>query len=301
MSIIDCHTHCYSREQSAQPAKWAKAHNEPHWASLVAPKDRPSIQGWATAEEMLKAMDDAGVQQALLLGWYWENEATCRWHNTLIAEWIVTAPERFIGFAAIYPGGKKADVVEQCNYAKSLGLCGIGELHPGVQQFNASSEGWQALANWCVEHHWPINIHATEVAGRSHPGAVPTPLNEFVKMTQIHPNLKLILAHWGGGLAFFELNPFLRKRLKNVYYDTAASPLLYDHSIVRRMIEIVGAEKIIFGSDYPLRVYPRAQQKADFTTFLSSINKEAGLSIEEHTAIFHKNIRKLLSDGFSSS
>jgi predicted TIM-barrel fold metal-dependent hydrolase len=299
MTTIDCHTHCYPKELHADPTAWAKIHNELYWASLVEPVGRPSIQGWATVDEMLEAMDAAGVDKAVLLGWYWENEATCRWHNEFIAEWVATAPERFIGFAAIQPGGKKDNVIEQCNYAQSLGLRGIGELHPGVQQFDASSEGWQALANWCVENDWPVNMHATEVVGRDLPSIVPTPLSDFVNMARANPELKIILAHWGGGLAFFELNPFLRKVLQNVYYDTAASPLLYDIAIFRQMIDIVGAEKILFGSDYPLRLYPRSQQEPDFTTFINSIDTVIDLSAEERAAIFHHNLQKLLPDSFT--
>lgn len=293
MTIIDCHTHCYPEELKTDPKGWAKSRNESHWANLTAPTDRKSIQGWSTANEMIKAMDDANIHKAVLLGWYWENEATCRWHNKFIAEWIATAPDRFIGFAAIHAGGKKEDVIKQCKYAQSLGLQGIGELHPGVQRFDSSSEGWQALAKWCVENDWPINIHATEAVGRNLTGAVQTPLRDFVNMAQNHPELKLILAHWGGGLAFFELNPFLRKVLKNVYYDTAASPLLYDMSIFRRVIKIVGAQKILFGSDYPLKLYPHSQQKPDFKEFLHSI-KAVDLSREVQQAIFGKNLQKRL-------
>jgi predicted TIM-barrel fold metal-dependent hydrolase len=63
----------------------------------------------------------------------------------------------------------------------------------------------------------------------------------------------LILAHWGGGLCFYEL---LKKEapdvLRNVYYDTAASPYLYKHSIYSQMSNALAKGKILFGSDYPL-------------------------------------------------
>lgn len=293
MDIIDCHTHCYPEELKIDPAKWAKARNEHHWANLVAPEDRTSIQGWSTASEMLYAMDTANVQKTVLLGWYWENETTCRWHNEFIADWVATAPDRFIGFAAIYAASKEKDVISQCEHAKSLGLQGIGELHPGIQRFSSSCKSWQTLAEWCIEHDWPINIHATEVIGRNLAGTVQTPLYDFVEMAQAHPELKLILAHWGGGLAFFELNPFLRSTLKNVYYDTAASPLLYDMSVFRRVIEIVGIGKILFGSDYPLKLYPRSQKKPDFVRFIQSI-KALDLSTKDQQAIFGLNLQKLL-------
>lgn len=294
MNIIDSHTHCYPPEISANPRAWAIAQGEPHWAKLVAPLDRPSIQGWATIEQTLAAMDAAAVEQSVLLGWYWQNESTCRWHNTVIAEWVQAAPERFIGFAAIHPGGSAESVTDQCECAHRLGLCGVGEVHSGIQGFDSATEGWQALANWCIAHDWSINLHATEAVGHEHPGSVPTPLNDFLGMAEHSPALKLILAHWGGGLAFFELNPRLRKALKNVYYDTSATPLLYEPSIFRHMIDIIGSDKILFGSDFPLRLYPRSQPSPDYRTFLTVIQEQAGLSPAEQASILYQNMQGVL-------
>ncbi len=289
--IIDCHTHCYPAEVTAAPRAWAESRGELHWADLVAPLDRASIQDWATPAEMLAAMDSAGVEQAVLLGWYWENEATCRWHTQKIAEWVAVAPDRFIGFACVLPN---ENVVNQLEAARELGLRGVGELHFGVQQFSARSEAWRLMADWCICNNWPINLHATEAAGHDHPGSIPTPLNEFVRMAQSAPELTLILAHFGGGLAFFEQNPRLRKALKNVVYDCSASPLLYDIESLKRIVEIIGDEKLLFGSDYPLRLYPRSQKRADFNGFISQIRDESGLSDASLRALFSENAKRVL-------
>ena len=44
----------------------------------------------------------------------------------------------------------------------------------------------------------------------------------------------------------------VRRTVGNLYYDTAASPFLYAASIYRIAVEILGPERILFGSDYPL-------------------------------------------------
>ncbi|ADE54063.1 amidohydrolase family protein [Coraliomargarita akajimensis] len=288
--IIDSHTHCYPAAVSASPREWAETRGENHWADLVAPKDRKSIQAWASPEEMLSAMDQAGVDRAVLLGWYWENESTCRWHNQVIADWVETAPDRFVGFASVLPN---ANTIDQLEFAKSLGLRGVGELHFGVQQFDHRNPHWRSLADWCSHERWPVNFHATEAAGHDHPGSVPTPLNEFIRIAEASPELKIILAHWGGGLLFFEQNPRVRKRLRNVVYDTAASPLLYDMEIFRRALDIVGSEKIVYGSDYPLRIYPSSQKSANFTDFLEQIDR-CQLSQAEQAALLGDTITNLL-------
>ena len=46
--------------------------------------------------------------------------------------------------------------------------------------------------------------------------------------------------------------PEIHKITGNVFYDTAASPFLYHHKIYQVALNIVGEERILFGSDYPL-------------------------------------------------
>lgn len=40
--------------------------------------------------------------------------------------------------------------------------------------------------------------------------------------------------------------------MKNVYFDTAASPFLYTPDIYNHVVKLAGPDKILFGSDYPL-------------------------------------------------
>ena len=57
----------------------------------------------------------------------------------------------------------------------------------------------------------------------------------------------------GGGIFFFNvLKKEVKEGLKNVYFDTAASPFLYDPEIYKYAVEIAGLDKILFGSDFPL-------------------------------------------------
>src|SRR5690606_37654389 len=100
----------------------------------------------------------------------------------------------------------------------------------------------------------PFNLHVTDPLLRV-AGALPTPLEDYVQLAADHPDATFILAHWGGGLPFFELNPRVRRKLGNVFYDTAASPLLYDPAIFRHVCDVVGPERTLFGTDYPLRLH----------------------------------------------
>ena len=75
--IIDAHTHRYPDDVIANPSAFAQSANEVGWLNMISPQDRPSLQGWADRKTMLADMDAAGIDQCVLLGWYWENYQTC--------------------------------------------------------------------------------------------------------------------------------------------------------------------------------------------------------------------------------
>jgi uncharacterized protein len=125
---------------------------------------------------------------------------------------------------------------------------------------------------------------------------MPTPLPSYLRLAQRFPDAKFIFAHWGGGIPFYELNPRVRPCLKNVWYDTAASPLLYDARVFRQVVDLIGADRILFGSDYPLLLYPRKIREPAFDRFLEEI-AGAGLTAEEKEKILGANFRRLVDRG----
>ena len=66
------------------------------------------------------------------------------------------------------------------------------------------------------------------------------------------PDLELVCAHWGGGLPFYGLMPEVASALINVFFDTAATIFLYRSQIFKQVSDVIGSDKILFGSDYPL-------------------------------------------------
>ena len=101
-------------------------------------------------------------------------------------------------------------------------------------------------------------------------------LKQVYHLITAHPALKLVLAHWGGGFPFYELMPEVRRAAANVYYDTAASPLLYDAAVFRWVAGMVGAGKVLFGTDYPLA--PGAETAED-PGFAGAIGQVSGTGL----------------------
>ena len=290
--IVDAHTHYFPPNVARDTKAFAQEYNEDHWLALVLPNGKPGIQSWATKEGMLEEMDKASVDQVVVLGWYWENPVTCRLQNDWSKQLIEEYPDRFIAFASLHPGSKSpTDDLKRC---QEQGFRGIGECHPGVQGTDLKSPEWQACLSFASENGWPVNFHVTEQVGHDYPGRVPTPYNEFHWLAQEFPELKIILSHAGGLFPFFELNPKVRREVTNIYYDLSACPLLYEPTLYQKLIDVVGCEKILWGTDFPLRIYPAKQSHPDFSLLQEEVLSNTNLNPTQRNALFGGNLLSLL-------
>lgn len=286
--IWDAHVHGYPGEVAADSQAWADMRGEPHWAQLVT----CGPQGWADVDELLRAMDRDGIERVLLQGWYWQQPETAREQNRWYARWVARHPDRLMAFAAVHPGW--ADIAGELAAARDWGACGVGECLPQVQSAAGWADpGWQAILEWTSANTWPICLHVTEPVGHDYPGRVPTPLDELVAVIEAHPSQRWILAHWGGGLPFYSMNRRVRALLDRVWFDTAASPLLYDARVWAQVAALVGPQRILFGSDFPLRLYPARQRKPGWRELLEEL-AASGLSAVERAAIGSGNLQQLL-------
>jgi predicted TIM-barrel fold metal-dependent hydrolase len=284
----DCHVHCYPDEVARDPGKFAQRYRETHWLELVT----TGPQGWADPEQLVAAMDRDGVEKVLLQAWYWQNPETSRLQNEWHAEWIERFPDRLMACAAIHP--EDPDPVGQLEGALQWGACGVGECLPAVQSGSGwDHPAWETILAWTARQGWPMCVHVTEPVGHAYPGRVETCLMEMVGLFERHPSQKWICAHWGGGLPFHALNKRVRKALANVWFDTAAGPLLYSPRIWHIACELIGAGKILFGSDFPLRLYPSKEAQPGWKRFLHEL-ENSGLSEQAQSAILNENLAAIL-------
>lgn len=284
--IIDAHTHRYADEVIADPAAFALRTGEETWLSMVAPQGTPSLQGWADRKTMLNDMDAAGIDQCVLLGWYWEKYETCLEANNWHRQWIREDPDRFIGFLSLRPG--IPDLPDYLKQAKQDGFLGIGESHPWAQGFSMQNKEWMKAMEFACLHGWPVNFHVTDPAGRNYPGKTLTPMEDFLWLAKELPDLKIILAHAG---ALYGLSHPLPH---NIYFDLSACPLLYPPEIYQKLIDSTGIDKILWGTDYPLRLYPASSSKPEFFSFLKEFKDSIKVDKKQLGSLLGNNCLGLL-------
>jgi predicted TIM-barrel fold metal-dependent hydrolase len=285
--VIDCHVHFYPPEADADPSAWAAARHEPHWALLCARrrKDGRRVQSLPTLAALLRNMDEAGVAHAVLLGWYWERPETCAEQNRLYAECIRGHPDRLSAYATLHPVAGLQATLDTVRQAHDLGFRGLGELSPHSQHFSPADSVFAATLELAGELKMPVNLHVTDPESARYPGWVATPLADFAELARRHPKTAFILAHWGGLLP---LRDPTARTLGNVWYDTAASPLLYGESIWREFLAAVPANRVLFGSDFPLNLYPKIDAEPNMTRLIAEVHR-SGLGADQLAGLLRDN------------
>ncbi len=295
MEIWDCHVHLFPPEIYRNWNKYAP--KDPWFQTLTRKPEngKGTEEAWADGRETLACGDAAGVHGLVMQGWYWNDIGLQTLHNDYMARLLAEHPNRLRGFISINPkfGAASIAEVERC---RKLGFSGIGELGPGGNGYDFNDPDFLQLLECANHYHLPVCIHCGEPVGHPYPGKDTTSLAPLPEVVKWFPEVTFILAHLGGGLPFYELNRRIhRSMVPNVVYDTAANPLLYELRAIRAVVELVGADRLLFGSDFPLLLYPSKCREMDMTRFVTQMTKEAGLTPEELQAVMGGNLKKILN------
>lgn len=274
--IIDAHTHILSREM------------------IVAREDYRSVDRWfgalyasprarlATGEDLIASMDRAGIEASVAFGFAFASSELCHRCNDYVLECAARWPGRIIPFAVVSPMDSEVACIE-AERCLAGGALGIGELMPDGQAIDLQSDRLAPLLQVAQSHSVPLMLHANELVGHSYPGKGHTGPEAAYAFAADHPGLRLILSHWGGGLAFYELMTSTRTALANVWYDTAASTLLYDDRVFSHVMAWA-PDKVLFGTDYPLLTQRRFLQRV----------LALGLEDTQRSALFSANLLRTL-------
>jgi len=279
--IIDFHTHVFPPQIKKDRSKYIEL--DPCFAILYSdPKAKI-----ATADELIASMDEAKIDISVIANIGWTTHELCVETNDYIIDSVSRYPQRLIGFGAVQPQSPDSAVAEIERLAK-VGIKGIGEMRPDIQLFDLTDELIMTPFVEAVRRHKLILLtHASEPVGHEYPGKGSVTPNILYPFIINFPDLTIVCAHWGGGLPFYSLMPEVKTAINNVFFDTAASPLLYTPEVYEQVIQLVGADKVLFGSDYPLIAQRRSIEEI----------KALNLAKETENLVLAGNAQRLLGIG----
>lgn len=277
---IDVHTHIVPTDVVDGRRRYTRADL---WFGRLYRNDRRVL---ATADDLRRSMRRAGIAASVAFGFAWRDPGLCRANNDYVLDAAAHGNERdglVIPFCVVPPGDPDfaAAEMERC---QALGAVGVGELFPQGQGWNLND--WTALRSFMDSVRrlgLILTVHTSEPVGHAYPGkdsSTPAAIWSLIEATE--GQIPIILAHWGGGLAFYELMPEIQRQAQNVYYDSSASHLLYRPEVYRLMSQLAPG-RVLFGSDYPLIRQTRAIRLA----------RESGLPADDLCALLGGNATRL--------
>ena len=275
--IIDAHTHIFPHLVRSRREGFFDG--EPDFFHIYGnPKSTMVGVG-----ELIRAMDENGVDISIVFGFPWRNIETARMHNDYVLEAVARHPDRLWGLACVYPLSAGAD--KELARALDAGMRGVGELAIYMERsISDLREVMGQVVEVLRQYKSPLLLHCNENVGHTYPGKADIRLKTMYQFVKHLPETPMILAHWGGGLFFYELmKKEVQRVMRNIYYDTAASPFLYRPDVYEIAARICGDHKVIFGSDYPL-IPPKRYFKE---------MEEAGLTQEQIRKVCGENVQAI--------
>ena len=249
--IIDFHCHILPpqfrdqhRELSARDATYA----------ALFPEAGGRI---ADVDSLLRDMDDARIDHGVVMGFGWTDPGVAKVANDYLVSAAKAHPDRISAFASVNPAWGDTAVLE-AQRCLDAGAVGIGELHADTQGYDiGDADVMGPIMSLLRTAGALITIHASEPVGHLYPGKGRTTPDKLLRFASNFPDNPIVMAHLGGGLPFYAAMPEVGEALKNVWYDTAALPYLYRSSAVAAAAAVAGADRILFGTDYPLLPHRR--------------------------------------------
>ncbi len=276
--IVDSHTHILPAEFRLDGQRIRRL--DATFRDLFA----DSRSRLATACELVEEMDRTGVDLSVAAGYGWTDAGVARTSNDYILEAARSHPGRIVPFCSVNPlwGTEAVTEIRRCVEA---GARGVGELHPDSQGIaDADLAILAPLLDATRELAIPVLFHASEPVGHAYRGKGSVTPDMLEALVRAYPSNEFIFAHFGGGLPFYALMPEVRKSLARAYFDSAAFPYLYRPDVFNVAAASCGAERVLFGSDYPLVSQARA---------LAGL-RAAGMPLSDEQLVLGQNASRLL-------
>ncbi len=196
----------------------------------------------ATASSLLKSMERAGFDRAVVLPVLTKPEHIHlnRWY----AELAETSGGKIVPFGGIHPENSP----DELDSFPELGLRGL-KLQPNAQRFYPDDPKMFPIYEKAQELELIVVFHAGNEA--SGPPAEYSQPERFLPVLSNFPNLSVVLPHLGGYKAWDAVDPLFS--FSNARFDTAYLPGRIEEDLFLQLVDRVGIDRLLFGTDFPFR------------------------------------------------
>ncbi|MFC0529953.1 amidohydrolase family protein [Phytohabitans kaempferiae] len=269
----------------------------------------------------LAAMDAAGVDVQLvshrteLSAYALAGDAGARYaraFNEILAAEVSRAPDRFVALGTV-PLQNPTAAAEELRYAvRDLGMAGveIASTVDGTALDAVELEPVWEVANElrCLVLLHPLPLRGVDLSryflanmvGRPAESTVAAAHLVFSGVLDRNPDLVLCMVHGGGFLPYqigrmqkgYEVVPHLAARhlrtppleiLRRIHFDS----LVHIPQVITYLVDLVGADRVVMGSDYPYEMHERQPVKA--------IEAVPSLTADQRSQILGGNVERILA------
>jgi predicted TIM-barrel fold metal-dependent hydrolase len=232
--VIDFHSHAFADKIAAKAVGTLKSHLTEYGYADDCYSD-------GTIADTVRFYKEAGIEKAVLMP-----IATKPSQHEVINNWAAEQnnSEMFYCYGSVHPFGE--DAPAELERIKALGLYGV-KLHPDYQDFFVDDKAAFPVYEKCAELGLPVMFHAGLDA--ISPETIHCTPQRAVKVLEAIPGLIAIFAHMGGNTLWQDVYDILAGQ--NCYLDTSYSLSWENKELMRAIIAKHGAERILFGSDFP--------------------------------------------------
>lgn len=259
--VTDAHCHIYPEKIAARAVNGTDTFYSEH-----------SV-GRGTVADMIAKGEQAGIDRFLV-----QSVATTpkqvKSINEFIASEVEQHPGKLVGFGTLHPDSD--DIAGDIAHLAELGLRGV-KLHPDIQAFKIDDYRCLKIYELCEERGLPVLMHTGDNRyDYSNP-------NRLLPILKIYTGLTVIGAHFGGWSIWEEASKQYAG-IPNFYVDCSSSFHYLPKKTAREIIRRYGADKVLFGTDYPMW---DAKEELDYFFSL-------GLDESEIKSILNINVSKII-------
>ncbi|MFQ5683145.1 MAG: amidohydrolase family protein [Candidatus Binatia bacterium] len=229
------------------------------------------------AEDMIKDMDDAGVDRVVTFAIGVGEPSDYRETNAYIANAMKKHASRIIGFMRLNPADGPQHTLEVLEEGVKSGLRGI-KIHPLIEKTAANDKEKVYPLMEAAQHHKLVVLFHCGLGEFASPARIAEVARDF-------PNLNIIMGH-SGLIEGVRAVVSEAKKQPNIYMDSSGVGWL---PFFCESIAWAGADRVMYGSDHPFNPMDWEIQK-----IMKHAQRHLKLKIEDLRNVMGGNIKRLL-------